>query len=861
MPSTPTPVRALSNHLVINTHNLSQAHNRGSPRSANASNNGPLSSFKDANRPPMEKRHSFGPSTLGPGLGHGHGHSIPSSHLSTSSNAPISAHLPGINKGGPFHGHLGHSYSARSRQSLALSVLRILACGPGLLGMMFSLSMSWDEANIVDNYQTNNGADGEISLVRSDFWVASIPPVAVIRVALAHLISWSVIGIIIQSRPATEPTRPWVIITFGQSILLFIIVYLPWFRSQIEAAGFPKLSEKLTSHPLEDGFMGREISGKSATRTIVLPLVVVGLCSWMLIITRGQQSNGLGIDNSSVTVGQNGNGIIPGFPSAPQASLAGTFLTESDRENDDRMAISVIILSSATPQGFRNRKLFRETTLRLFPSPRNKAVLVKYRFIIGDELTLEMERDIKLEHKQYGDLLIVSATDSPDNKSLKLYKAIEWANKYDFDYLVKTDDDVLVRMDILSGELFKQGKKQYFWKGLVFKNVPNTRLDDMDLKEMPKFTDGTLTTISRDIVRLLGVPAPRYMVENNGQSLGIWLHGYGIQPIHDPRIQPGAFICEEDLIAKHFDNELSLAEQPRDSPTLMVERINQIRAELKRNKGNPKFQTTVSICDARIQKRCAICYSCQGRATNWKLMGFECRSNGIVVGDNYRKPEMLDAKQMDELLNRPLDGVSNEIESPMLKDYRPEARLRAQQQKEQERIQLEQQQMLQEQQSEEDETNENGEYSNEEEGGEGSARGEVGTQSDYQEEQEQEDEAPQDEHEALDSVEEQEGEEGDFTGNEDEESEGEEGGVEVEVDQEQDVEDEQYQEEEHGDEAEMSISDQEVELLERRVDDAHEPEDVVVVPSLKKAVKRSGNRPVPRGKAASSAGKKNKKRA
>ncbi|KAF9572572.1 UDP-Gal betaGal beta 1,3-galactosyltransferase, polypeptide 6 [Mortierella alpina] len=675
MPS--TPVRPLSNHLVINTHNLSQAHNRGSPRSANAQS---AISFKEPLKPPMEKRHSYGPSSLGPGGPGGGGHN-----------------------GFHGHGHLGHGH-ARSRQSLALTALRIVAGAPGFLGMMYSLSKAWDR-NSADQQQQHRHQEGSYQsisddplLTRSDFWIASMwasypcglsiywsfllttasiqrllqsyrPPNVVLRISLAHLLSWTLIGIVIRSRPATEPTRPWVIITFAQALLLVVIVYLPWFKSQMQAAGFPKLSERLTSHALEDGFMGRDITGRSATRFLILPLVVVGLCSWMLIITRGHQTN----------LQENGQGqliqeVSPSNGRLP-SNVAGSFLSEADRQQDGRMVILMIVLSSATPQGYLNRKMFRETTLKLFPSPRNKAVVVKYRFIVGDPLPA-VEREIEQEHNLMRDLLIVSAPDTADSKSMKLYKAIEWSDQFDFDYIVKTDDDVLVRMDTLSGELYKQGKKPYFWKGLVFKNVPNTRLDDMDLKEMPKFTDGTLTTLSRDIVRLLAMPAPRYFVASSAQSLGIWLHGYGIKPVHDTRIQPGAFVCEEDLIAKHFDNEPSLLLQPRDDPIKMVERINIIRSELKKNKDNPKFRTTTFICDQLIQKRCAMCYSCQGRASNWKLMGFDCKQGGVVVGDKYRKPELLDAKQMDELLNRPPGGVSDDLEYAPLKDYRPESRNR-----------------------------------------------------------------------------------------------------------------------------------------------------------------------------------------
>ncbi|KAG0011524.1 Beta-1,3-galactosyltransferase 6 [Entomortierella chlamydospora] len=622
------------------------------------------------------------------------------------------------------------------------------------------------------------------------------PPSVVLRIALAHLLSWIMIGAIVTSRPVTEPTRPWVFITFMQSLLLMAVVYLPWLKSQMKAAGLPTLSERLTSHALEDGFMGREINGHSATRFLVLPLIVVGLCSWMLIITRG--SSGYLHDSSQGGLiqgtDQPANGYSP-------SNFAGSFMKEGERQQDDRMVISMIVLSSATPQGFRNRQMFRNTTLRLFPSPRNKAVVVKYRFIIGKSLPT-VEHELVQEHNLMGDLLIVSTPDRPDSKSQKLYKAIEWADAFEFDYLVKTEDDVLVRVDTLSGELYKQGKKPYFWKGLVFKNVPNTHLDDMDLKEMPVFTDGTLTTMSRDIVRLLAVPAPRYFVASSAQSLGIWLHGYGIKPVHDTRIQPGAFVCEEDLIAKHFDNELSLYSYPRDDPIKMVERINRIRAELKANKNNRNFQTSISICDRLIQKRCAMCYSCQGRASNWKLMGFDCKQGGVVVGDKYRKPDLLDAKQMDELLNRPSTGVTEGLTPITLKDYRQRQQIQSQNQVNPE--------------STDDEVSETEENPEEESLGEGEEEN-----LDEENLAEGEEETDSEEESAL--VDEQEAEpEDELLDTQDEEGEEEDGaGEEEEGGQSQEEQDEANHE--HHDESEIPISDQEVDFLDRRHDEDQLP--------------------------------------
>jgi len=245
----------------------------------------------------------------------------------------------------------------------------------------------------------------------------------------------------------------------------------------MKLAGFPTISDRFVTHALEDGFMGREINGQSVTRFLVLPLIVVGLCSWMLIITRGHHSQGL--DQGQVSNHQpqwqqeysgvqeppspNVNSVIPGGNSNAHPDIGNI-----NRQQDDRMVIWMIVLSSATPQGYRNRQLFRDTTLKLTPSPRNKAVIVKYRFIIGEGVNV-IEQDIKQEYKQMGDLLIVNAPDTADGKSAKLYEAIKLADRLDFDYLIKTEDDVLVRMDTLSAELYKQGKKEFFWKGLVFK--------------------------------------------------------------------------------------------------------------------------------------------------------------------------------------------------------------------------------------------------------------------------------------------------------------------------------------------------------------------------------------------------------
>ncbi|KAF9161240.1 Lactosylceramide 1,3-N-acetyl-beta-D-glucosaminyltransferase [Actinomortierella ambigua] len=776
-----------------------------------------------------------------------------------------------------YHSHLHHHHHQGQRRALWL--LKVLAAVPGVLGVIYSINCASAAGpplppGSIPSSSTSStvtkGADGSMihgedsfsqddvhMPQRTDFWMASMwaglaaywgyvitsaiiqrqlqskrAATVVLRVAMLHLVSWTIIGILIHVWPPTEPIRPWIVISFGQAALLFTLVYLPLFLSPMHNAGWTRFANQVQDWAIEDDFMGEPVGWQSMLRLLVLPFGIVGLCSWMLIITRGEPldggvhekvgdmirdamkpagghgfgapvrggGGGGGIDDGDY--GSYGGGLLAPITGADSSSLLKT--GDDGRQRDPRIIISMIVLSSATPQGYANRQMFRQTTLKLFPSPRNKVVLVNYRFILGYQSVPAVDEEIKQEHQRYGDLLIVRAADAIDRKSLKLYKAIEWADRFEFDYLVKTDDDVLVRMDTLASDIVKLGRKKYYWSGLVFKNMPNNRMDDLDIKEMPKYTDGTLITLSREVVRLLGVPAPRLHADNHAQSLGIWLHGYGIQPVHDIRIQPGALVCEEDLIAKHFDLEPSLAHQPRDTPLEMMTRIQQIKADIKSKKqlGISPATSTLTICNPMLQKRCALCYSCANRASNWKWMGFDCKQGGVVVGERYRKPGILESLQMDEIVNRPATGISDKLDMEQLKVFNSPSGA------------VQQQQQQQEQEQEQQQQKEDGEQLSDEQKNEG--EGEPGVQTSNQEgQQDVGKEIPS--KEDADDADDAEGEEVDgSSGSEEEQGEEDEGGDEEEEDDEEEGDEEDESHDGAHDESELTLSDNFVENLDRR---------------------------------------------
>jgi len=123
----------------------------------------------------MDKRHSFGPSSLGQGH-----------HLASGGNTINGNGNNNTNGHSMFHGHLGHNHS-RPQQSLALTFLRILAMVPGFLGLVYSFSIAGDPKHFYSIQQqqqqqwqqlqqefSQDSTEEGVPLTRSDFWIASM---------------------------------------------------------------------------------------------------------------------------------------------------------------------------------------------------------------------------------------------------------------------------------------------------------------------------------------------------------------------------------------------------------------------------------------------------------------------------------------------------------------------------------------------------------------------------------------------------------------------------------------------------------------------------------------------------------------
>ncbi|KAI7862153.1 galactosyltransferase-domain-containing protein [Spinellus fusiger] len=284
---------------------------------------------------------------------------------------------------------------------------------------------------------------------------------------------------------------------------------------------------------------------------------------------------------------------------------------------DAKVRVMVIIISAWTPKSLDKRRIFRETTLQLKPQDSDE-VSYFYRFVIGEapseQVKLTMGPKVEEEMKTYKDVLILPTSDLYNDLSKKVYQSMVWADHWDFDYFMKTDDDIFLRWDTIAKEMAELGRQRRYWRGLSYWNIPPIRNNDNKNGELdytlpifPPYTAGALYILSRDVVHLIaGVGGPRMFVRNEDQNLGIWLFPYNIRPILDRRIQQ-IDVCEDDMIAKHFGD---FGEADAIGGT-MYDMLANLKAGRKMCTG---FKSTV----------CGFCYPCYGKNNHWKDWNFEC---------------------------------------------------------------------------------------------------------------------------------------------------------------------------------------------------------------------------------------------
>ncbi|KAI8643467.1 hypothetical protein BD408DRAFT_451244 [Parasitella parasitica] len=391
---------------------------------------------------------------------------------------------------------------------------------------------------------------------------------AIVRLITFIVITWSISAWVTSRNGPDQPIRTWIIncfILLITDIIRLSIVSDPKYHGKVANVKDPNLFLKLT-----------------VMKVLIFPMSVATCLSVFAVLRQ--------IDQLQYTTSQ---------------------LMLRRSEPTSAISVLVLIISSWSQASYERRQMLRKSAIRLL-LPHNDQISVQYRFVIGQPPSAyhQLNGDETLrESSIYHDLLMVKSADIQSDKSRKVFEAMRWAKQMGHDYIVKSDDDVFVRWDIILQELSDLGRFTY--RDIPVHAMPDAKglRIDYGLPVLPAYTHSMLYLFSKDMLDLIVYPnSPRKFVYGDGENIAIWLFGFNIEPIHDKRIQDGDNVCENDMIGKRM-NVLS------DMLKMYLNVVNQ----------RPQ-------CTGFDSTACAICYECKDKKVTWRTLNLACdQERGISL--------------------------------------------------------------------------------------------------------------------------------------------------------------------------------------------------------------------------------------
>lgn len=290
----------------------------------------------------------------------------------------------------------------------------------------------------------------------------------------------------------------------------------------------------------------------------------------------------------------------------------------------------VIMIGSARANAAQ-RQMCRDTWLTLIKNDPT----VMYRFVVGEcadkHGCAETDKALDAEHQQYGDLLRTKPPDHYRNLIQKVYSLIMWvahggrehsatehmqhwsqgiarptviddksdhdhdddhAHEMDdgpppftFDYMFKTDDDSLVRVDELLKELSRHRPEEFVYLGNIYQQAhvftdPNNKYYEPKFRDCgsiyPPFATGIGYALSAPVVNWIAhAPGPLRVLANEDTTVGLWLMPLDVKRVHRGDIFPGDS-CVPNFMLVHYQKGKAMSDcyernvKPKSVPTEQI---------------------------------------------------------------------------------------------------------------------------------------------------------------------------------------------------------------------------------------------------------------------------------------------------
>ena len=200
----------------------------------------------------------------------------------------------------------------------------------------------------------------------------------------------------------------------------------------------------------------------------------------------------------------------------------------------------VVILSP--PNGTERRNAIRKTWIKGYQE-RPQGVLVKFSIGISG-LSEQALSNLANEQENFNDLMLLhNVYDSYSNLTKKVLNSFVYANSnYKFFYILKSDDDSFLSLDVILEELAERKSNQsYYWGYIIDRAIVHTEGKYAEHKwflsnNYLPYAQGIAYVLSGDLIRYLTVNPDKLMLYNNEDvSVGAWISPYNVERRHDKR--------------------------------------------------------------------------------------------------------------------------------------------------------------------------------------------------------------------------------------------------------------------------------------------------------------------------------------
>ena len=213
----------------------------------------------------------------------------------------------------------------------------------------------------------------------------------------------------------------------------------------------------------------------------------------------------------------------------------------------------VVILSPPNATGRRNA--IRKTWIKGYQE-RPQGLLVKFSIGISG-LSNQVLNNLANEQDDFNDLMLLhNVYDSYYNLTLKVLNSFVYANSnYKFFYILKSDDDSFIILDVILEELAERKSNQSYYWGYIFdRAIVRTEGKNAEHKwflsnNYLPYAKGIAYVLSSDLIAYLSVKPDKLMLYNNEDvSVGAWISPYNVERRHDNRFVSYYRNCRHDGI-------------------------------------------------------------------------------------------------------------------------------------------------------------------------------------------------------------------------------------------------------------------------------------------------------------------------